>query len=96
LVISKTIFDANNDPRLISNQQSVVRSHHGACTDHKFVKTTPKPRATKKSNGELLGPPPPPLLVAVLVAALVELVAVDVVDDMSVDIPRRPEIGPIT
>ena len=24
------------------------------------MKTTPKPRATKKSKGELVGPPPPP------------------------------------
>lgn len=29
-------------------------------TYHKFVKTTPKPSATKKSSGELVGPPPPP------------------------------------
>ena len=29
-------------------------------TYHKLVKTTPKPRATKKSKGELVGPPPPP------------------------------------
>jgi hypothetical protein len=31
---------------------------------HKFVKTTPNPKATKKSSGELVGPPPPllPLL----------------------------------
>ena len=27
---------------------------------HKFVKTTPKPRATKNKSGELVGPPPPP------------------------------------
>ena len=27
---------------------------------HRFVKTTPKPSATKKSKGELVGPPPPP------------------------------------
>ena len=27
---------------------------------HRFVKTTPKPRATKKRSGELVGPPPPP------------------------------------
>ena len=27
---------------------------------HRFVKTTPNPRATKKSKGELWGPPPPP------------------------------------
>ncbi len=30
-------------------------------TYHKFVNTTPKPSATKKSKGELVGPPPPPL-----------------------------------
>lgn len=24
------------------------------------MKTTPNPKATKKSNGELVGPPPPP------------------------------------
>lgn len=30
-------------------------------TYHRFVKTTPKPSATKKSNGELVGPPPPVL-----------------------------------
>ena len=29
-------------------------------TYHKFVKTTPKPNATKNNNGELVGPPPPP------------------------------------
>jgi len=29
-------------------------------TYHRFVKTTPKPRATKKRSGELVGPPPPP------------------------------------
>ncbi len=37
-----------------------------AKTYHKFVKTTPKPRATKNRRGELVGPvlfppPPPPL-----------------------------------
>jgi len=33
------------------------------------VKTTPKPNATKKSSGELVGPPPPPPLAADVVAA---------------------------
>lgn len=36
------------------------------------MKTTPKPNATKKSKGELVGPvppPPPPELVVVVVAA---------------------------
>ena len=28
---------------------------------HRLVKTTPKPSATKKSKGELVGPPPPEL-----------------------------------
>lgn len=32
-----------------------------AQTYHKFVKTTPKPNATKNNNGELVGPPPPPV-----------------------------------
>jgi hypothetical protein len=27
---------------------------------HKFVKTTPKPKATKNRRGELVGPLPPP------------------------------------
>ena len=33
------------------------------------MKTTPKPSATKKSKGELVGPPPPELLGTVDVAA---------------------------
>ena len=35
----------------------------GKCREayHRFVKTTPKPSATKKSKGELVGPPPPEL-----------------------------------
>ncbi len=32
------------------------------------MKTTPNPNATKKSNGELVGPPPPPPLAADVVA----------------------------
>jgi len=35
---------------------------HPHMTYHRFVKTTPKPRATKKSRGELVGPPLPPSL----------------------------------
>ena len=38
-------------------------SPRSARTYHKFVNTTPNPKATKKSNGELVGPPPPPPLV---------------------------------
>ena len=58
-----------------------------ASSYHRLVKTTPKPRATKKSSGELVGPPPPLFelpedeVVAAGTAALVELGAMDVVDD---------------
>lgn len=31
------------------------------CPYHRFVKTTPKPNATKNSSGELVGPPDPEL-----------------------------------
>jgi hypothetical protein len=54
-------------------------------TYHRFVKTTPKPRATKNSKGELVAlfePEPPPLLPAVVVAALTE--ADVVVADISI------------
>jgi hypothetical protein len=54
------------------------------CVYHKFVKTTPKPRATKNRRGELVGPLPP-LEEPVLVAAGREaaaLGAVDVVADI--------------
>ena len=44
------------------------------------MKTTPKPRATKKSKGELVGPPPPPELADVVAAGEVMEVAV-LVDD---------------
>lgn len=46
----------------------------------RLVKTTPKPRATKNSNGELVGPLPPPLLEPALVVA--DGAADEVVEDM--------------
>lgn len=50
----------------------------GEETHHRFVKTTPKPSATKKSKGELVGPPPPELAADVVAAgagiAVLELV----------------------
>jgi hypothetical protein len=47
------------------------------------VNTTPKPKATKKSKGELVGPPPPPPLGAELVAAgaVVEVEGASDIDD---------------
>jgi hypothetical protein len=63
------------------SQHSFELSESIGLAYHKFVKTTPNPRATKKSSGELLGPPPPPELpVEVLDGAVVVLV--EVVEDM--------------
>lgn len=56
-------------------------------TNHKLVKTTPKPSATKNSNGELVGPPPPPPPFEVVADA-----AAAVVDEgMSVETMREAE-----
>lgn len=43
------------------NRMMIIRSRLRRETYHRFVKTTPKPSATKKSKGELVGPPPPEL-----------------------------------
>ena len=58
----------------------------GKCREpyHRFVKTTPKPSATKKSKGELVGPPPPELgaadVAAVGATAVLESIEVDAAD----------------
>jgi hypothetical protein len=50
---------------------------HGECAYHRLVKTTPNPRATKNSRGELVGPPPFPLpLLAPVAGSWVELGAI--------------------
>lgn len=52
-------------------------------TYQRLVKTTPKPRATKKSKGELVGLAPPPLLPLSLFVAVGDAAeAEDVVADM--------------
>jgi hypothetical protein len=49
---------------------------------HKLVKTTPKPRATKNSSGEL-GPEPPPLEpLAVGDGAEPDVVVADILDEI--------------
>ena len=57
----------------------------GKCREayHRFVKTTPKPSATKNSKGELVGPPPPPELGAVVAAGG----ATEVLEGIEVDAP---------
>jgi hypothetical protein len=74
LIISKTVLDADNNPIAAMSCKSLPGINHRETilvTYHKFVKTTPNPRATKKRSGELLGPPPPPPLSLPDVAALV-------------------------
>lgn len=68
-------------------------------TYHKLVKTTPKPRATKKSSGELvveLPPPPPDEVVVALGVVEVAVAPGEVVEDgdacrtaSSTDLPAR-------
>lgn len=53
----------------------------------RFVNTTPKPRATKKSKGELVGPPAVP---AVLAAGGMNE---DVLDGGGVDVVAGGEVG---
>lgn len=66
LVVSKAIFDSDNDPAgdFVKRLRDWLQSGNCAAlrflTYHKLVKTTPNPKATKNSNGELVGPPPPP------------------------------------
>lgn len=56
LVISEAVLDAHDDP---ANSVSEALWHCVAQGSyHKLVNTTPNPRATKNSNGELVGPPP--------------------------------------
>ena len=50
--------------------------------NHKLVKTTPNPRATKNSSGELGPEPPPPLPDAVGDAAELDDVGLDILDEM--------------
>ena len=61
LVISETVLDADYNPAISKFRFSKVNSSDrtGLDTNHRFVNTTPNPKATKNSNGELVGPPPP-------------------------------------
>lgn len=78
LVVSEAVFDTDNDPK---GEVSYVATSPDHISYHKFVKTTPKPRATKNSRGELVGPPPPLELEAALVVATgeLEVVVADIV-----------------
>jgi hypothetical protein len=59
-VVSEAVLNADDDPERVSKKKETATNL--AVAYHRFVKTTPKPRATKKSSGELVGPPPPPPL----------------------------------
>jgi hypothetical protein len=65
LVVSEAVLDANDNPA-----RSAVKSGERE-TNQRLVKTTPKPRATKKSSGELLELPGPPLACVAVAEGLV-------------------------
>jgi hypothetical protein len=56
LIVAEAVFNANNDPNrsTIETEQWAVAT----VTYHRFVKTTPKPNATKNNSGELELLPP--------------------------------------
>lgn len=58
------------------------------------MKTTPKPKATKKSRGELVGPPPPPPELDVVGPAGADevWVGVDMADEVEGQPPTWNEI----
>lgn len=64
MIISEAVLYADDDPKRVNVR--IAMNSEQAETYHRFVKTTPKPSATKNNNGELeLPPPPPPLPVGV-------------------------------
>jgi hypothetical protein len=81
LVISEAVFHTDDDPSGWSMGHSKHNSESSA--HHKLVKTTPNPKATKKSSGEL-GPfpelPELPVGEAGGVAVVVEIKLVVVAD----------------
>lgn len=74
LVVSEAVLDTDDNP--VQNNQSKVTWNRSPChAYHRFVKTTPKPNATKKRSGELGPLPPPPGL------PVGEAVGEDTIDD---------------
>lgn len=68
---------------------SVSHSFHRSktvSTNHKLVNTTPKPKATKNSKGELVGPFDPPLPEVVEDIVAPEVVDVGVVRGVGVGV----------
>ena len=65
MIIAEAVFDTDDDPSINIASDLSSRSEEFDCpirtavkrreNYHKFVKTTPKPNATKNSRGELAG-----------------------------------------
>ena len=77
MIVSETVLDSNDDPET-GKYHRRDGYDNGIATYHKFVKTTPKPRATKNKSGELVGPPPPDDAADVVAAGAETDVALDV------------------
>lgn len=73
LVVAEAVLYPDNDPIMYDQPFVDTLNPEQGPAYHKLVKTTPKPRATKNNNGELVGPPP-------LLPLLPELVALGIAD----------------
>jgi len=76
-VVSEAVLDTNDNPVRLSVFE-ILRDRQ-ADDYQRLVKTTPKPRATKNSSGELVGPLLFELVGADVAAEPAELVGVDMV-----------------
>lgn len=77
LVVSEAVLDTDDDPlKQLATEQRLAEQF----TNQRLVKTTPKPRATKNSKGELVGP----LLLLLLLedGALVAGATEEIVEDI--------------
>lgn len=62
-IVPETVLDTNNNPGEYASELARHYQNNNKSTHQRFVNTTPKPKATKKSRGEEPEfPPPPPLL----------------------------------
>jgi hypothetical protein len=59
LVVAEAVLYTDDNPERV-NQETAMGDEQ-AVTYHRFVKTTPKPSATKNNRGELELPPPLPV-----------------------------------
>jgi hypothetical protein len=91
LVVSEAVLDAYDDPVMGVVVSECLRQESALLLRkpyHRFVKTTPKPSATKNSKGELVGDEP---LVWLLLVAVADGVLVEVDVGMAKKAAAQPQ-----